>query len=127
MGEKQTRSVERVEAIMADELAELEHLFVDGMVLTFIAAHPTNPSAHMVITGAENLGHVRATIDQTIHSRSQMNTPDTDNKCGGCRLWLDATRTEGDYRWRTCAGIGGTNRLHPCDRPDEYEPAEVLP
>jgi hypothetical protein len=39
---------------VVDALIRLEPLFVPGMKLTFLAEHPTNPQAHMLVTSSTN-------------------------------------------------------------------------
>lgn len=66
-----TPDVALVRAQIVDALVGLEDLFVHGMVLTFIAAHPTNPNAHMVVTTALDLQAILDTIRETAASRGE--------------------------------------------------------
>ncbi len=66
-GEKVTP--EHVHHVVSETLGDLEGLFIEGIVLTFIAAHPDNPDGHMVISTAADLDVVINTLQETIESR----------------------------------------------------------
>lgn len=47
---------------IVEALCDLEPLFVPGMKLTFIARHPTNPEAHVLVTG-DTIDEIRKALD----------------------------------------------------------------
>lgn len=58
--------LEAIRIVIAEQLADIQKLFIPGMLLTFVARHPESPEMETVVTNDYDLIELQKTIERTI-------------------------------------------------------------
>ena len=69
MGDTTNVQLEAVNAHVTTALLDLENLFVEGMQLAFVAIHPNNPDAHMIVSATDDPRDIIKAVEETLASR----------------------------------------------------------
>jgi hypothetical protein len=91
---------QRLHEIISGHLGHISKVFVPGVKLTFLARHPTNPHAHVLVTEEEDVSNITEAIRRVMDSpNAEAFHSSTAPICEKCGAKLD---TEERLRNHTC-------------------------